>query len=36
MSAHAAVFRNDELMAEGIDKLAATFKRMDDVNVSGR
>ncbi len=36
MSAHAAVFRNDELMAEGIDKLAATYKRMEDVHVSDR
>ena len=36
MSAHAAVFRNDELMAEGKDKLAATYKRMEDVHVSDR
>ncbi|MBB4858970.1 succinate dehydrogenase / fumarate reductase flavoprotein subunit [Novosphingobium chloroacetimidivorans] len=36
MSQHAAVFRNDELMAEGKDKLAATYKRMEDVHVSDR
>ncbi|VWX52224.1 succinate dehydrogenase flavoprotein subunit [Novosphingobium sp. 9U] len=36
MSQHAAVFRNDELMAEGKEKLAATYKRMEDVHVSDR
>ena len=36
MSAHAAVFRNDELMTEGKAKLAATYKRMEDVHVSDR
>ena len=36
MSAHAAVFRNDELMSEGKDKLAATYKRMEDIHVSDR
>ncbi|KTR82536.1 fumarate reductase [Novosphingobium barchaimii] len=36
MSQHAAVFRNDELMAEGKQKLAATYKRMEDVHVSDR
>ncbi len=36
MSAHAAVFRNDELMAAGKDKLAATYKQMEDVHVSDR
>ncbi|MGE4303066.1 MAG: succinate dehydrogenase flavoprotein subunit [Novosphingobium sp.] len=36
MSLHAAVFRNDELMAEGKDKLAATYKRMEDIHVSDR
>ncbi|QGN56291.1 succinate dehydrogenase flavoprotein subunit [Novosphingobium sp. Gsoil 351] len=36
MSAHAAVFRNDELMAEGKDKLAATYKQLEDVHVSDR
>jgi succinate dehydrogenase / fumarate reductase flavoprotein subunit len=36
MSQHAAVFRNDELMAEGKVKLADTYKRMEDINVSDR
>ncbi|RVQ69471.1 succinate dehydrogenase flavoprotein subunit [Croceicoccus ponticola] len=36
MSGHAAVFRTDELMAEGKEKLAATYKRMEDVHVSDR
>jgi succinate dehydrogenase / fumarate reductase flavoprotein subunit len=36
MSQHAAVFRNDELMAEGVDKLAATYQRMNDIHVSDR
>ncbi len=36
MSMHAAVFRTDELMAEGKDKLAAIYKRMEDVQVSDR
>ncbi|HMP56058.1 MAG TPA: FAD-binding protein, partial [Novosphingobium sp.] len=36
MSAHAAVFRNDELMAEGKVKLAETYKRMADIRVSDR
>lgn len=36
MSQHAAVFRNDELMAEGKTKLAATYKRMEDIHVSDR
>jgi succinate dehydrogenase / fumarate reductase flavoprotein subunit len=36
MSMHAAVFRTDELMAEGKDKLAAIYQRMEDVNVSDR
>jgi succinate dehydrogenase / fumarate reductase flavoprotein subunit len=36
MSQHAAVFRNDELMAEGKDKLAATYKRMEDIHVSDK
>jgi succinate dehydrogenase / fumarate reductase flavoprotein subunit len=34
MSQHAAVFRNDELMAEGKTKMAATYKRMEDIHVS--
>jgi succinate dehydrogenase / fumarate reductase, flavoprotein subunit len=36
MSQHAAVFRTDELMAEGVDKLAATYKRMEDVHVTDK
>ncbi len=36
MSAHAAVFRTDELMAEGKVKLAATYERMQDVGVTDR
>jgi succinate dehydrogenase / fumarate reductase flavoprotein subunit len=36
MSQHAAVFRTDELMAEGKDKLAATYKRMEDIAVTDR
>ena len=34
MSLHAAVFRTDELMAEGKEKLAATYKRMEDIHVT--
>ncbi len=36
MSTHAAVFRTDELMAEGVDKLAQTYKRMEDIHVTDR
>src|SRR5512139_1116091 len=36
MSLHAAVFRTDELMAEGKDKLAATYQRMNDIKVTDR
>ena len=36
MSAHAAVFRTDELMAEGVEKLAQTYKRMEDIHVADR
>ncbi|WP_296678986.1 succinate dehydrogenase flavoprotein subunit [Novosphingobium sp.] len=36
MSAHAAVFRNDDLMAEGKAKLAATYQQMQDIHVSDR
>jgi len=36
MSQHAAVFRNDELMAEGKAKLAETYKRMEDIHVTDR
>ncbi len=36
MSQHAAVFRTDELMAEGKVKLAATYARMQDIKVTDR
>ena len=36
MSQHAAVFRTDELMAEGKNKLAETYARMGDIHVSDR
>ncbi|WP_298198897.1 succinate dehydrogenase flavoprotein subunit [Novosphingobium sp.] len=36
MSLHAAVFRTDELMAEGKDKLAQTYQRMQDIKVTDR
>ncbi len=36
MQAHAAVFRTDELMAEGKVKLAKAYDRMKDVHVSDR
>lgn len=36
MSQHAAVFRTDELMAEGKEKLAKTYARMQDVHVTDR
>src|SRR5690606_17575865 len=36
MSQHAAVFRTDELMAEGKEKLAQTYARMQDIHVSDR
>ncbi|PEQ11785.1 succinate dehydrogenase flavoprotein subunit [Novosphingobium sp. PC22D] len=36
MSQHAAVFRTDELMAEGKEKIAATYKRMEDIHVSDK
>ena len=36
MSAHAAVFRTDELMAEGKEKLAATYARMEDISVADK
>ncbi len=36
MQAHAAVFRTDELMAEGKVKLAETYKQMADINVTDR
>ena len=36
MSAHAAVFRTDELMAEGMEKLAATYAKMEDISVADK
>ena len=36
MSGHAAVFRTDELMAEGKQKLAATYDKFQDVKVTDR
>ena len=36
MSEHAAVFRTDELMAEGKEKLARTYQRMEDIHVSDK
>ncbi|MBH5322403.1 succinate dehydrogenase flavoprotein subunit [Aurantiacibacter sediminis] len=36
MQAHAAVFRDSELMAEGVKKLTATNKRLEDVKVHDR
>ena len=36
MSQHAAVFRTDELMAEGKEKLTKTYNRMSDVHVTDR
>jgi succinate dehydrogenase/fumarate reductase flavoprotein subunit len=36
MSAHAAVFRTDELMAEGKEKLTKSYQRMNDVGVTDR
>jgi succinate dehydrogenase / fumarate reductase flavoprotein subunit len=36
MSAHAAVFRTDELMAEGKEKLTKTYQRMNDIGVADR
>ncbi|PQM28045.1 succinate dehydrogenase flavoprotein subunit [Sphingopyxis lindanitolerans] len=36
MSQHAAVFRTDELMAEGKEKLAKTYERMNDIHVTDR
>ena len=36
MSGHAAVFRTDELMAEGKQKLAATYAKMEDIKVTDR
>src|SRR3546814_8435812 len=36
MSQHAAVFRTDELMVEGKEKLARTYERMQDIHVTDR
>jgi succinate dehydrogenase / fumarate reductase, flavoprotein subunit len=36
MQAHCAVFRNDELLQEGVGKLAAVYQRMSDLHVSDR
>ena len=36
MSGHAAVFRTDELMVEGKEKLAKTYERMNDIKISDR
>ncbi|WP_338466029.1 succinate dehydrogenase flavoprotein subunit [Novosphingobium sp. ZN18A2] len=36
MQAHAAVFRTDELMAEGKEQLAKTYQRMNDIHVTDR
>ena len=36
MSAHAAVFRTDELMAEGKERLTKTYQRMNDIGVTDR
>ncbi|ANU07813.1 succinate dehydrogenase flavoprotein subunit [Paraurantiacibacter namhicola] len=36
MSTHAAVFRNDELMGEGVKKLEAIYRNLEDVSVADR
>ncbi|MBX3561235.1 MAG: succinate dehydrogenase flavoprotein subunit [Sphingomonas sp.] len=36
MQTHCAVFRTDELLAEGVDKLAKTYERMNDLSVTDR
>jgi len=36
MSQHAAVFRTDDLMAEGKEKLAGIYRRMEDIAVADR
>ena len=36
MEAHCAVFRTDELMREGVEKLQATYGRMKDVATTDR
>ena len=36
MQAHCAVFRDDETLREGVDKLAKTYQRMTDLHVTDR
>ncbi|WP_298021654.1 succinate dehydrogenase flavoprotein subunit [uncultured Parasphingopyxis sp.] len=36
MQAHCAVFRTEELMAEGVEKLDAIYKGMEDISVTDR
>jgi succinate dehydrogenase / fumarate reductase flavoprotein subunit len=36
MQKHAAVFRNDELLAEGVTAIADVYKRMADIHVTDR
>jgi len=36
MQAHCAVFRTEELLAEGIEKLSQTYARMQDIQVTDR
>jgi succinate dehydrogenase / fumarate reductase flavoprotein subunit len=36
MQTHCAVFRTDELMKEGVEKLAKTYERMNDIQVTDR
>ncbi|MGJ8563927.1 MAG: succinate dehydrogenase flavoprotein subunit [Alphaproteobacteria bacterium] len=36
MQAHCAVFRTEESLNEGVEKVADVFKSMDDINVSDR
>ncbi|MGZ8360282.1 MAG: succinate dehydrogenase/fumarate reductase flavoprotein subunit, partial [Allosphingosinicella sp.] len=36
MQAHCAVFRTDEVLREGVGKLAQTYRRMGDLNVTDR
>ena len=36
MQKHAAVFRDSDLMKEGVKQLAATYKKMSDIKVSDR
>src|SRR5690606_29710779 len=36
MQAHCAVFRTEELLSEGVGKLAQTYERMQDIHVTDR